>query len=108
MKATLLSRVRLTAASAILVLLTACATQSGPTYTLNTVQRADQAGTAHEVSCTGLLENSQTCMDVAKNVCQDEAVTPLGHVDGYKDGKPAGDPRKLTFVCGKQAAIGKL
>ncbi|UBM09162.1 hypothetical protein [Cupriavidus metallidurans] len=88
---------------ALIATLGACATQSGPTYTLNAVQRSDITGQAYEASCTGLLESSKTCMKVANEVCKDAPVVPVGSVDGYRSGSPTNDPRKLTFTCGKPA-----
>jgi outer membrane protein OmpA-like peptidoglycan-associated protein len=88
---------------ALLALLAACTTQSGPTYTLNSIVVPNRTTPTYRVVCGGLLESSKSCMRVAEETCKDKPVTVLEAVDGVRSAASTEDPRELTFMCGKPA-----
>jgi len=89
--------------AAILGLLAACTTQTGPTYTLSSIVVPNQTAPTYRVTCGGLLESSKACFRVAQEACKDKPVTVLEAVDGIRSGANTKDPRELTFMCGQPA-----
>lgn len=85
---------------AFVVLLSACATQSGPTYTVRAIKATDQPGPVFRVTCEGLVSSARSCEAAAQKVCAGKPVTPLQAVDRVRGGAAMGDPRELTFMCG--------
>ena len=85
---------------AFVVLLSACTTQSGPTYTVWAIKAVDQPGPVFRVTCEGLVSSSSSCEAAAKKVCAGKPVMPLQAVDRVRRGAAMGDPRELTFMCG--------
>ncbi|WP_322009716.1 OmpA family protein [Paraburkholderia sp. J12] len=80
--------------------LAGCTAASGPTHTNYAVTLPD-GGSAHRVTCYGLLENSNTCVKEAESICKDQPVRLLqgealsGSTSG---GRP--DDRNILFECG--------
>lgn len=85
---------------AFVVLLSACTTQSGPTYTVRAIKAPDQSGPVFRVTCEGLVSSSSSCEAAARKVCAGKPVTPLQAVDRVRRGAAMGDARELTFMCG--------
>nr|WP_085487525.1 OmpA family protein [Paraburkholderia susongensis] len=94
---------RLVLLGAVFGLVSACTTQSGPTFTAHAITVPNQTAPTYRVECGGLLENSQTCFRVADEICKDKPVTVLEAVDGVRSGVNTKDPREITFMCGKPA-----
>lgn len=84
--------------------LAACTTQSGPTYTMQAIVLPDQPKPVYRVTCTGLMESSDSCMAAAARKCQGQPVTPLELVDGVDANARKNDPRQITFMCGVSEA----
>ncbi|RQR30387.1 OmpA family protein [Burkholderia sp. Bp9142] len=85
---------------AFVVLLSACTTQSGPTYTVRAIKAPDQPGPVFRVTCEGLVTSARSCEAAAQKVCAGKPVTPLQAVDRVRRGAAMGDARELTFMCG--------
>jgi len=85
---------------AFVVLLSACTTQSGPTYTVRAIKATDQPGPVFRVTCEGLVSSKRSCEAAAQKVCAGKPVTPLQAVDRVRRGAAMDDPRELTFMCG--------
>ncbi|MFL9999007.1 OmpA family protein [Paraburkholderia sediminicola] len=86
------------------ILASACATQSGPTYTAHAIVAATgQQARTYQVTCSGLFESSQSCLSAAREICHDQAVTPLEYVDGLREGVRTNNSREMTFKCDKRA-----
>ncbi|WP_412530415.1 OmpA family protein [Burkholderia lata] len=85
---------------AFVVLLSACTTQSGPTYTVRAIKAPNQPGPVFRVTCEGLVSSSSSCEAAAQKVCAGKPVTPLQTVDRVRRGAAMGDPREITFMCG--------
>ncbi|MCA8003000.1 MULTISPECIES: OmpA family protein [Burkholderia] len=85
---------------AFVVLLSACTTQSGPTYTVRAIKAPDQAAPVFRVTCEGLVSSTQSCEAAARKFCAGKPVTQLQAVDRVRRGAAMGDPRELTFMCG--------
>lgn len=100
MKQTLIKRFAVSLLGALIAGLAGCATQSGPTYSVNAVRIAGLQSQAYRVSCHGLMESGTSCMKVANEICQDKGVTKLELVDGLHSGAVDNDPREMTFICG--------
>jgi OmpA-OmpF porin, OOP family len=96
--------IRVLLAALIAVAATGCTSYSSPTTNTDvvTLSTGDQAW---RVQCQGLLENSNTCMNRAKEICKDQRVRLIGAVDHMAtDLKSVNDPREITFKCGEVAA----
>ncbi|VWD24954.1 membrane protein [Burkholderia contaminans] len=85
---------------AFVVLLSACTTQSGPTYTVRAIKAPDQPGPVFRVTCEGLVTSARSCEAAAQKICAGQPVTPLQAVDRVRRGAAMGDARELTFMCG--------
>lgn len=85
---------------AFVVLLSACTTQSGPTYTVRAIKAPGQPGPVFRVTCEGLVSSTRSCEAAAQKFCAGKPVTPLQAVDRVRRGAAMGDPRELTFMCG--------
>jgi len=86
------------------LLVSACTTQSGPTYTAQAVVTSkDQQASAYHVTCSGLFESSKACLNAAKHICGEKPVTPLAYIDGLSTQGNKKDPREMTFMCDKPA-----
>ncbi|MBR8213212.1 MULTISPECIES: OmpA family protein [Burkholderia] len=85
---------------AFVVLLSACTTQSGPTYTVRAIKAPDQQAPVFRVTCEGLVSSTKSCEAAAQKFCAGKPVTPLQAVDRVRRGAAMGDPRELTFMCG--------
>ncbi|HFT8010711.1 TPA: OmpA family protein [Burkholderia cenocepacia] len=85
---------------AFVVLLSACTTQSGPTYTVRAIKAPDQTAPVFRVTCEGLVSSTQSCEAAAQKFCAGKPVRPLQAVDRVRRGAAMGDPRELTFMCG--------
>jgi len=85
---------------AFVVLLSACTTQSGPTYTVRAIKAPDQPAPVFRVTCEGLVTSARSCEAAAQKVCAGKPVTPLQAVDRVRRGAAMGDARELTFMCG--------
>ena len=92
---------RLALLGAVLGLLAACTTQSGPTYNVHAVIAPYQKAPTYRVECGGLLESSQTCIKVAAETCKGKPVTLVEAVDGVRSDVNTKDPREITFMCGE-------
>lgn len=92
---------------AFVVLLSACTTQSGPTYTVRAVKATGQSAPVFRVTCEGLVSSTRSCEAAAQKVCAGKPVTPVQAVDRVRRGAAMGDPRELTFMCGvpSQASV---
>lgn len=100
MKQNFFSHLRLPLLGALLGLLAACTTQSGPTYNMHAIVAKGQQAAVYRVTCDGLFEGSNSCMKAAAEMCADKPVTPLEYVDGVKSGINTNNPREMTFQCG--------
>jgi len=85
---------------AFVVLLSACTTQSSPTYTVRAIKAPDQPAPVFRVTCEGLVSSTKSCEAAAQKFCAGKPVTPLQAVDRVRRGAAMGDPRELTFMCG--------
>ncbi|OXI32651.1 hypothetical protein CFB89_16285 [Burkholderia sp. AU16741] len=85
---------------AFVVVLSACTTQSGPTYTVRAIKASDQPAPVFRVTCEGLVSSTKSCEAAAQKFCAGKPVTPLQTVDRVRRGAAMGDPRELTFLCG--------
>lgn len=85
---------------AFVVLLSACTTQSGPTYTVRAINAPDQSVPVFRVTCEGLVSSTKSCEAAAQKFCAGKPVRPLQAVDRVRRGAAMGDPRELTFMCG--------
>ncbi|SCK39951.1 Outer membrane protein OmpA [Variovorax sp. HW608] len=94
---------RLALLGTALGLLAACTTQSGPTYSAHAIVVPDQKAPTYRVECGGLLGNSQTCTEVAAEICKGKPVTVVEAVDAIRSGVNTNDPREITFMCGEPA-----
>ncbi|WP_459625187.1 OmpA family protein [Burkholderia sp. 3C] len=82
------------------LLLGACATQSGPTYSIHAVNLPNKPGAAFRVTCGGLLSSTRQCESAANKFCEDKGITVLQAIDGVAHNEAKLDPRELTFTCG--------
>ncbi|MCA8282723.1 OmpA family protein [Burkholderia cepacia] len=90
-------------AGALVALLSACATQSGPTYSIRAVNVPNQSQPLFRVTCDGLLSSGKACRAAAERQCAGNGVTVLEAVDRMRGNAALQDPRELTFMCGKPA-----
>ncbi|WP_010097733.1 OmpA family protein [Burkholderia ubonensis] len=88
-------------AGALVVMLGACATQSGPTHSIRAIDLPNQSRQAYRATCDGLLSTGNACRAVAEKVCAGKGVTVLEAVDRMRGNTALADPREITFVCGK-------
>lgn len=101
MKITLSNILRVSSLGTLVWGLAACTTQQGLNYDIRAVQAAGQQAPAYRVSCDGLFGSSKQCVAAAEKFCQGQGITSLGIVDRVRSGAPMGDPRELTFMCGR-------
>ncbi|KVD46170.1 hypothetical protein WS61_10990 [Burkholderia sp. ABCPW 11] len=88
-------------AGALVVMLGACATQSGPTHSIRAIDVPNQSQPAYRATCDGLLSSGNACRAVAEKLCAGKDVTVLEAVDRMRGNTALADPREITFVCGK-------
>ncbi len=92
--------IRILLASVVTLVMSACTSYSGPTHNTDVVTLTN-GEQAWRVQCLGLLENSNTCMNRAKEICKDKNVRLIGSVDHAKsDTAGKNDPHEITFQCG--------
>lgn len=78
------------------MVLAACSTASGPTFSASELQARDGLRT-FQVDCNGLLSGPQTCMKAARKICGDE---PVRAMDSSRALRDKSDPATLIFQCG--------
>ncbi|SAL67915.1 OmpA/MotB domain-containing protein [Caballeronia arvi] len=83
--------------------LSACSTDTGPTYTAYKVNMAGQRDT-YRVNCSGLFESEKSCMAAAARICKDQQVVLTQALDGVQGTQGRNNPREMTFTCGTPPA----
>lgn len=78
------------------MVLAACSTASGPTYSASELQPRDGVPT-FQVGCHGFLSGPQTCMKAARKICDDQPVRVIDSARAVRDNS---DPATLIFHCG--------
>ncbi|KVC65582.1 hypothetical protein WI73_21050 [Burkholderia ubonensis] len=81
------------------LLLSACTSASGPTFSAYELQPRDGIRT-YQVDCHGIFSSQATCMKVAKRMCADQPVRTVDSTRPFRDGA---DPGTLVFQCGAVA-----
>ncbi|KVN69763.1 OmpA family protein [Burkholderia ubonensis] len=81
------------------LLLSACTSASGPTFSAYELQPRDGIRT-YRVDCHGIFSSQATCMKVATRVCADQ---PVRAVDSTRPLRDGADPGTLVFQCGATA-----
>ncbi|KVL07578.1 OmpA family protein [Burkholderia ubonensis] len=81
------------------LLLSACTSASGPTFSAYELQPRDGIRT-YQVDCHGIFSSQATCMKVATRVCADQ---PVRAVDSTRPLRDGADPGTLVFQCGATA-----
>ncbi|WP_081080143.1 OmpA family protein [Burkholderia cepacia] len=79
------------------VMLAACSTASGPTYSASEYQPRDGVR-IFQVDCNGLFSGSKTCMNAARMICGKLPVHVLESVSSPRD---ASNPKSIVFQCGE-------
>jgi OmpA-OmpF porin, OOP family len=79
--------------------LSACTTETGPTYTAQKVNVAGKSN-MYRVTCSGLFESQKSCMAAAARICKDQQVVLTQAIDGVRGDQGRNDPREITFTCG--------
>lgn len=87
----------ISAVGAFVLLLAACSTDTGVTYTSRKVSIAGQPD-AYRVTCSGLFESQKSCMAAAAQVCKERQVVSAQAIDGAP-GDQNRNPREITFRC---------
>ncbi|TCW83962.1 OmpA family protein [Burkholderia sp. SRS-46] len=82
------------------LLLSACTSASGPTFSAYELQPRDGVRT-YQVDCHGILSSQATCMKVATRMCADQ---PVRTVDSTRPLRDRADPGTLVFQCGAAMA----
>ncbi|WP_345811736.1 OmpA family protein [Paraburkholderia sp. PREW-6R] len=108
MNSTLYQYLRAPMLGAVVATLAACTTQSGPTYTLHAISTPNQQAQVYRVTCGGLFEDSNSCVQVAQETCKTQAVNWIEAVDGVTGTTLKKDPRDMTFSCGKAAVAERV
>ncbi|OJA46923.1 OmpA family protein [Burkholderia ubonensis] len=81
------------------LLLSACTSASGPTFSAYELQPRDGIRT-YQVDCHGIFSSQATCMKVATRMCADQPVRAVDSTRPFRDGA---DPGTLVFQCGATA-----
>ncbi|KVP87765.1 hypothetical protein WJ96_02060 [Burkholderia ubonensis] len=81
------------------LLLSACTSASGPTFSAYELQPRDGIRT-YRVDCHGIFSSQATCMKVATRMC---AGQPVRAVDSTRPLRDGADPGTLVFQCGATA-----
>ncbi|KWE65957.1 hypothetical protein WL77_16905 [Burkholderia ubonensis] len=81
------------------LLLSACTSASGPTFSAYELQPRDGVRT-YQVDCHGIFASQATCMKVATRMCADQPVRAVDSTRPFRDGA---DPGTLVFQCGATA-----
>ncbi|OJB19753.1 hypothetical protein BGV53_06950 [Burkholderia ubonensis] len=81
------------------LLLSACTSASGPTFSAYELQPRDGIRT-YQVDCHGIFSSQATCMKVATRMCADQ---PVRAVDSTRPLRDGADPGTLVFQCGAAA-----
>ncbi|KWD48789.1 hypothetical protein WL67_15415 [Burkholderia ubonensis] len=81
------------------LLLSACTSASGPTFSAYELQPRDGIRT-YRVDCHGIFSSQATCMKVATRMCADQ---PVRAVDSTRPLRDGADPGTLVFQCGATA-----
>ncbi|KVC70537.1 OmpA family protein [Burkholderia ubonensis] len=81
------------------LLLSACTSASGPTFSAYELQPRDGIR-AYQVDCHGIFSSQATCMKVATRMCADQ---PVRAVDSTRPLRDGADPGTLVFQCGATA-----
>ncbi|AOK14773.1 hypothetical protein WL61_28745 [Burkholderia ubonensis] len=81
------------------LLLSACTSASGPTFSAYELQPRDGIRT-YQVDCHGIFSSQATCMKVATRMCADQPVRAVDSTRPFRDGA---DPGTLVFQCGAAA-----
>ncbi|KVO05424.1 hypothetical protein WK69_01205 [Burkholderia ubonensis] len=81
------------------LLLSACTSASGPTFSAYELQPRDGIRT-YQVDCHGIFSSQATCMKVATRMCADQ---PVRAVDSTRPLRDGADPGTLVFQCGATA-----
>ncbi|KVX09801.1 OmpA family protein [Burkholderia ubonensis] len=81
------------------LLLSACTSASGPTFSAYELQPRDGIRT-YQIDCHGIFSSQATCMKVATRVCADQ---PVRAVDSTRPLRDGADPGTLVFQCGATA-----
>lgn len=81
------------------LLLSACTSASGPTFSAYELQPRDGIRT-YQVDCHGIFSSQATCMKVATRMCADQ---PVRAVDSTRPLRDGADPETLVFQCGAAA-----
>jgi outer membrane protein OmpA-like peptidoglycan-associated protein len=101
MNTNLFKHLRAPVLAALMTFLAACTTQSGLTYTLQTINAPNQQTPMYRVTCLGLLEGTQACVRAAEETCKAQPVTWMETIDSLDGSGPKKDPRDMAFMCGK-------
>ncbi|KVR37857.1 OmpA family protein [Burkholderia ubonensis] len=81
------------------LLLSACTSASGPTFSAYELQPRDGIRT-YQVDCHGIFSSQATCKKVATRMCADQPVRAVDSTRPFRDGA---DPGTLVFQCGATA-----
>ncbi|KVG75542.1 OmpA family protein [Burkholderia ubonensis] len=81
------------------LLLSACTSASGPTFSAYELQPRDGIRT-YQVDCHGIFSSQATCKKVATRMCADQ---PVRAVDSTRPLRDGADPGTLVFQCGATA-----
>lgn len=81
------------------LLLSACTSASGPTFSAYELQPRDGIRT-YQVDCHGIFSSQAMCMKVATRMCADQ---PVRAVDSTRPLRDGADPGTLVFQCGAAA-----
>ncbi|KVN61934.1 hypothetical protein WM03_26280 [Burkholderia ubonensis] len=81
------------------LLLSACTSASGPTFSAYELQPRDGIRT-YQVDCHGIFSSQATCMKVATRMCADQ---PVRAVDSTRPLRDGADPGTLVFQCSATA-----
>ncbi|SMG61156.1 OmpA family protein [Paraburkholderia susongensis] len=84
--------------------LAGCTAASGPAHNAYTVDRINNIKT-YRVECTGIFESTNTCQEVAQQICDKQPVRVVEAIDTLRTRDDSNrDPRALTFQCGEPPA----
>jgi OmpA-OmpF porin, OOP family len=96
--------IRVFLAALVATIAAGCSSSSGPTHNTDVVMLST-GEQVWRVQCQGLLSSANTCMDRAKEICQDKAVSLVGLIDPMaSDRNGVKNPREITFRCGNPPA----
>jgi outer membrane protein OmpA-like peptidoglycan-associated protein len=84
--------------------LAGCSAASGPAHNAYTVDRINDVKT-YRVECTGIFESTNTCLEVAQQICDKQPVHVVEAIDSLRTrDESSRRPRVLTFQCGEPSA----